>query len=462
MNAWLTRKGRRPVYWLIALDVAIAALSLAAATSLRISWTHQWPRSIGDPAALVTLVALLVMQVVFAYVFGLYEQAPRRRGIEWARCTAAATATVLAGALLAFVLRPEVSRTALLAYVPLAATGLYLRRVALARRTAPTPVRIASVGLGPAERILVRELEDLGHCEHVTSIPAEAHEEFPRGTLRRRMTEQGDIDTVVIGKEVRLPDDTLIEMLSSRLEGTEIAMASSFFARSTGRVPLAAVDAEWLCDAAVPRSLSRRTRRALETVAALALMLTGAPLGILVAMAIRLESRGPVIFRQQRLGFEEQPFTLYKFRTMQDGAEDAGGPAWSRPGDPRVTRVGRFLRARGLDELPQLWNVLRGELSFIGVRPIRRHFADILDEEIPMYRARFLIRPGITGWAQVQHDYAGSRLGQRRKLEYELFYLRYGSPALDALILIKTLKKLFLRQAGATRQARPAGDLTPG
>ena len=251
-------------------------------------------------------------------------------------------------------------------------------------------------------------------------------------------------------------------MLSARLDGTEIATASSFFARSTGRVPLAAVDAEWLCDAAVPRSLSRRARRAFETVAALALILAATPLGILIALAIRLDSKGAVIFRQRRQGFEERPFVLYKFRTMREGAEDTGGPVWSRSGDPRVTRVGRFLRARGLDELPQLWNVLRGELSFIGVRPIRRHFADLLDGEIPMYRARFLIRPGITGWAQVQHDYAGSRLGQRRKLEYELFYLRYGSPALDVLILMKTLKKLFLRHAGDTRQARPARDLTPG
>lgn len=462
MSSWLMRKERRHIYALIAADALVATFSMAAATSLRVSWTHQWPRSIGDPAALLTFVALVMTQIVFAYVFGLYEREPRRRGIELARCIAASLGTVTAGALLFFVLRPELSRTALLAYAPFAATGLYLRRVALPQRGTPAPARIASVGLGATDRPLVRELEELGHCEHVVDVSTDAWEGGREGTLARHIGAHGDIDTLVVGTEARLPDDALIEMLSLRLAGIEIAKVPVFFARRTGRFPLTAVDAEWLCDAAVPRSLSRRARRAFEAIAALALMLAGLPVGILIALAIKVESRGPVIFRQPRLGLEEQPFVLYKFRTMREGAEDASGPVWSSTGDPRVTRLGAFLRARGLDELPQLWNVLRGELSFIGVRPIRRHFADLLATEVPLYRARFLIRPGITGWAQVQHDYAGSRLGQRRKLEYELFYLRYSSPALDALILIKTLRKLFLRQVGETRRTQPAGDLTRG
>src|SRR5687768_14363056 len=178
-----------------------------------------------------------------------------------------------------------------------------------------------------------------------------------------------------------------------------------------------------------------------------------------------MESRGPALFRQVRLGRGELPFTAYKFRTMVQHAEESTGPTWATANDPRVTRMGRWLRATGLDELPQLFNIVRGDMAFIGFRPIRRHFADQLEKQIPFYRLRFRIRPGITGWPQVRHDYAGTTGGQLDKFEYELFYLRYASPLLDVYIILKTVQKLVLGRVGMTlpvERARPAPSQPDG
>jgi lipopolysaccharide/colanic/teichoic acid biosynthesis glycosyltransferase len=158
------------------------------------------------------------------------------------------------------------------------------------------------------------------------------------------------------------------------------------------------------------------------------------------ALAIKLTSRGPVFFVQERLGKNEVPFQLIKLRTMVADAEKFTGPQWASANDPRITRVGRILRKLRFDEIPQIFNVMRGDMSVIGPRPIRHHFADLLAQEIPHYRLRFLVKPGLTGWAQVNHDYAGSKEGQQEKLQYEVFYLVHQSFLLDLFILIKTVK----------------------
>ena len=169
-------------------------------------------------------------------------------------------------------------------------------------------------------------------------------------------------------------------------------------------------------------------------------MLLALPFLLISALAIKLDSAGPVFFIQERLGQNEVPFRLYKLRTMIHNAEQFTGPQWSTEDDPRITRVGRVLRKLRLDELPQLFNVLKGEMSVMGPRPIRKHFADVLAQEVPYYRLRFLAKPGLTGWAQVNYDYAGSKEGQSEKLQYDLFYLVHQSIWLDLYILFKTIK----------------------
>ena len=180
---------------------------------------------------------------------------------------------------------------------------------------------------------------------------------------------------------------------------------------------------------------------------ALTAILLVSPLILLCSLAIGLSSKGPIFFRQERLGKNEKPFVLIKFRSMVDDAERETGPRWAADNDPRITIVGNFLRKTRLDELPQLFNVLKGDMSFVGPRPIRKHFADILARDIPYYRLRFSVKPGITGWAQVCGDYAGSYEGQRKKLKYDLYYIRHRSFLFDLLILLRTVKTV-LQQKG--------------
>ena len=173
------------------------------------------------------------------------------------------------------------------------------------------------------------------------------------------------------------------------------------------------------------------------------LVVLAAPLGVvlvgLAAIATKLSSRGPVFFVQERLGRNGVPFSCYKLRTMVVGAEQ-DTPRWASDNDPRVTRVGRFLRQTRLDELPQLYNVWRGEMSFVGVRPIRQHFAAMLAEKEPLYGIRFVAKPGLTGWDQVHNGYPSTLEAQLRKFRFDLYYLENASFELDLLILGKTIK----------------------
>jgi len=216
--------------------------------------------------------------------------------------------------------------------------------------------------------------------------------------------------------------------------------------RFTGKTPVRSVDDSLLLyhqGAGAHFCMGRLIKIISDKLIAMFGILASVPFMVLFGLAIKLTSPGPVIFRQERLGLHEKPFVLMKFRTMIDHAERETGPKWAGEHDPRITTVGRILRKTRLDELPQLFNVLKGEMSIVGPRPIRKHFADILAQDIPCYRLRFTVKPGITGWAQVCGDYAGSHEGQREKFEYDLYYLRHQSLYLDLLILCKTVTTVF-------------------
>ncbi len=183
----------------------------------------------------------------------------------------------------------------------------------------------------------------------------------------------------------------------------------------------------------------------LQRVLALILALLVSPILIIIAVAIRVTSSGPIIFKQERLGWLCRPFTLYKFRTMVDDAEAGTGPVWASKGDPRYTRIGRLLRATRLDEVPQLFNIVKGDMSLIGFRPIRYHFAHLIDQHVPHYELRFFVMPGITGWPQVWHDYAGSIEGQKKKFEYELHYLMWSNWRTNIEIIPRTALAVIRR-----------------
>ncbi len=180
-------------------------------------------------------------------------------------------------------------------------------------------------------------------------------------------------------------------------------------------------------------------KRAIDIAASLALLIGLAPVLMVTMLAIRLDSPGPVLYRQKRIGYRGRPFEVFKFRSMQVDAEK-NGPQFAVAGDHRVTRVGRLIRKTRIDEIPQAINVLRGEMSFVGPRPERPEFVAILENEIPHYHARHLVKPGITGWAQVKYEYAATIEGAREKLRYDLYYIRHFTPLMDILIILKTVR----------------------
>ncbi len=212
-----------------------------------------------------------------------------------------------------------------------------------------------------------------------------------------------------------------------------------------GQVDLAAVN-----DNDIEKRVARRkpapaqwSKRAFDTMAALFLLIFLAPLLVATALAIRLDSRGPVLYRQRRIGFRGEEFEIFKFRSMRTDAEKDGA-RWAAAEDDRITRVGRFIRRTRIDEIPQAINILRGEMSFVGPRPERPEFVTLLEKEIPHYHERHLVKPGITGWAQVKHEYTASVEGARTKLTYDLFYIKHFSLLLDLLIVLMTVRVALL------------------
>jgi len=244
-----------------------------------------------------------------------------------------------------------------------------------------------------------------------------------------------------------LTDEEIRRILQLKYGGKAICDLPTLYKNLTGKVPLTFIDGKWLLHfggfQGQTSILYKRIKRIVDLLLSILLLAIILPLAVIIAIAIKIESKGDVFFVQERLGLNEIPFRCYKFRTMIENAEKESGPVWSKKNDPRITRVGHLLRVWRLDELPQLWNVLIGDMSFVGPRPIREHFARMLEVKIPFYRLRFDVKPGLSGWAQVNHDYAGSEEGQLEKYQYELFYIQNISFFLDLVTIFKTMKVMI-------------------
>ena len=258
-----------------------------------------------------------------------------------------------------------------------------------------------------------------------------------------------DVDRVVVSladARGKLPMDKLLEM---KLDGVTFDHLATVYEEFTGKIAVENLRPSWLIFShgfQKSRVLSAGKRLLDLVVAAVGLVLA-APLMLIVAAAIRLTSPGSVFYHQPRVGLQGRIFTVHKFRSMRQDAEATTGPVWaSKTGDPRVTLVGRVLRRSRIDELPQLWNVLKGDMSFVGPRPERPEFVRSLTQEIPFYGQRHVVRPGVTGWAQVRYTYGASREDALEKLQYDLFYIKNMSLALDLYIIVETVKTVILQK----------------
>lgn len=321
----------------------------------------------------------------------------------------------------------------------------------------PFVENIVVVGTGVAERAVALELVDrhdlayrvlgfVGGDPPTTRLPAHLS---VLGSIRDldRLVQREDVHRLIVGLPeeggVSLPVD---ELVAAKLNGVVVEDAESAYERLTGKVLLETMKLSTLVFAQ-GFNVSRRRRvvkRASDLMLSAVGLVLAAPLILLTALAVWVLSGRPILYRQERVGQHDSRFTLYKFRSMRLDAE-SDGPVWASANDDRVTTIGRFIRLTRLDELPQLWNVLLGQMSFVGPRPERPFFVDELGAQVPFYHLRHAVKPGITGWAQVKYRYADSLESAVEKLRYDLYYVKHLSTAFDITIVIDTVKTIVLR-----------------
>jgi sugar transferase (PEP-CTERM system associated) len=257
-----------------------------------------------------------------------------------------------------------------------------------------------------------------------------------------RYVENLGVSEVVLALEERRNALPLKDLLRIKTTGVHVNDFSTFMERETGRVDLDTVNPSWLIFSdgfSSGRALSSAAKRIFDITASLLLLVLTLPVIVLFALLVKIDSKGPAFFRQRRVGLYGEPFDVIKLRSMRTDAE-VNGAQFAQENDPRVTRIGRFIRKVRIDELPQTWSVLKGEMSFVGPRPERPEFVSDLEEKLPYYAERHMVKPGITGWAQINYPYGASIEDSRHKLEYDLYYAKNYTPFLDLLILLQTLR----------------------
>ncbi len=265
--------------------------------------------------------------------------------------------------------------------------------------------------------------------------------------LQRISKDQLGVHRIIVALEDARDELPVQQLLSLRFRGVAVEMAGTVNERLSGKIQLDGLrPSNFLYSEGFRiRPSQQITRRIASTCAAALGLLLFLPFFPIVVLLVRLSSKGPIFFRQTRMGLDGQHFEVVKFRTMFTDAE-AAGAKWATKNDPRVTRIGMFMRKVRIDEIPQLWNVLRGDMSFVGPRPERPEFVPWLAEELPFYYLRHLIRPGLTGWAQIRYGYGATLAETREKLQYDLYYIKHMSLGLDLLIMFETIKTIVRRR----------------
>lgn len=262
----------------------------------------------------------------------------------------------------------------------------------------------------------------------------------------RRLGTKREIEQIIVALSDRRLQMPVKELLELRLKGVVVVEGTSILERVSGQIEVDELRPSWLIfgNGFRLRATHWIVRRAISTVSALVLTVLTLGLVPFIAILIKLTSRGPVLYSQKRVGLSGRTFQCYKFRTMRSDAEADSGPTWACDDDPRITKVGRFLRISRLDEIPQLWNVLKGDMAFVGPRPERPEFVDTLSRAIPYYNLRHATRPGITGWAQTRYKYSNTIEDAKEKLRYDLYYIKNCSPAFDLWIVFNTIRTVLL------------------
>jgi sugar transferase (PEP-CTERM system associated) len=414
-----------------------------------------------SPLGVARGLALLLGFKAFFFWCGLYDFRHRlARRPFWGRLAAGLCLVAAAGwALWCWTSDEHVAYGAfLLSFVPLVVLGRlvyeWISRAPGFRR------RLLFLGIGAPAQRTARDILDLrSRYFDVAGFLAEREEQMgwriggrpvlgTYGDLAR-VVEEHRIDQVVVAVEDRRKQLPLGDLLKLRLRGVRIVEEARVHEEIAGKIPVEDLRPSWLIfsDGFANSRARNLTKRAFDVAVAVAGLVLSSPLWLLTAVAIRLESRGPIIYRQQRVGLGGREFTVYKFRSMRADAE-RGTPTWARKDDPRTTRVGRIIRRTRLDEIPQMWNVLQGTMSFVGPRPERPFFVEQLRLKIPYYDQRHAVKPGLTGWAQVSFRYGSDEADAVEKLRHDMYYIKHHSILFDLRILLETVRVVFDRDKG--------------
>jgi sugar transferase (PEP-CTERM system associated) len=333
------------------------------------------------------------------------------------------------------------------------ASALILRRAYLSHSSAAAAgrTRILIFGAGSAARVVGNTLSAVDPKAHIVGYVAgpneretavAAREILPLTGSLHELAQKLDVDEIVVAlTERRSGSMPLRELLDCKVSGTKVYDLNTHFEKTLGQIRIDYLSASWLIfgDGFNQGAWRTAVKRAFDILCASLLLVVSAPVMLLAAVIIKFESPGPVLYRQERVGRNGRNFSIAKFRSMRDDAEKDGRPRWASANDTRVTRVGQIIRRLRIDELPQLLNVLRGDMSLVGPRPERPYFVEQLTQEIPFYALRHSVKPGVTGWAQVRYPYGATIEDSQEKLQFDLYYVKNHSLFLDLVVLMETV-----------------------
>jgi sugar transferase (PEP-CTERM system associated) len=424
--------------------------------------TYWWVEWIGGGSFWPKIIALATTSLLLFYLGDLYNFQPQLGSGELVlRIWLASTIAAVLIAAIGYAIPPlRYGRLAFLAITGTSTLGLMLFRTVIRHLLSQQMLqkRVLVLGTELADVIISYEGQHASIPFRILGFLDDdptAHDNLPPGydLLGKAKELIGVVDNL-------RPDILLValtdmrgnfpvnDLLECRFRGVRVEEWPTFYEKLTGKIFVSSLRPSWLIfsDGVVRTRLTETTKRAFDVTLSLIGLLLAAPLLALAALSIKLDSRGPILFRQERVGKDGKVFMLYKLRSMKPDAERLTGPVWASADDPRVTRVGRLLRKTRLDEIPQMVNVLLGQMSFIGPRPERPVFVQQLKEQIPFYVLRFSAKPGITGWAQVKYRYGSTVEDAVEKLQYDLYYIKNMSILLDLLILLKSLQVVFFRR----------------
>jgi exopolysaccharide biosynthesis polyprenyl glycosylphosphotransferase len=462
MQSFLSNPLKRKQLLLLFIDTIIVICALVFSYSLRIVIYEKGHISelSSRLSWLIFIAALLHLGAL--YIFELYNLEVKRSDNKLLLLIIMSVLSA-AGMLAIFsYLDPgnKLGRVILAIHLPVTVVFLYLWRklfYGLSKQTVPAN-NLLMIGNSPLDdeiqqhlnKMAVKHYKIVGKVYNYKENPGEIEiNGILGGNGIYDIVKEKNVHTIVTSDNLAPSPLLRSQLLSLKFTGISIYNAPVFYKKLTGKIPMYHVKDSWFLfhnsEGLFGGMYKKNLKRTIDIFVAGTMLILSTPLAFLCCALLKLASKGPILFKQERLGENQKPFTLMKFRTMVVDAEKECGPVWSSERDPRVTKVGRVLRLTRLDEIPQLINVLKGDMSFVGPRPIRKHFADMLAEKIPYYRMRFLVKPGITGWAQVKLDYAGSEEGQTEKLEYDLFYIQNQSLLFDLYIFLKTIQTIIFR-----------------